>query len=496
MHWCARTLCNRAVVRYFHLESNRWLGHDVSPGEKYGSAIHVKMSKLFTRPAGVVVACTVGNAVSVTPMVYTVFGLFLIPISTEFNWPRASVSFVLFIIAVAGAISYPIIGRLIDRHGARPVILTGNVLFAASVACVSLVEASRLQFYSAYALIGITAAIPSSVMFTKVIAGWFDQNRGLFLGIAGGLGNGVGAALSPLFAYALLSHYGWRVGFQGIGAAIILIGFPALYLLLKDPPQTTARAEAGSPEDTGGLTLAEAGSPEDTGGLTLAEAGRPEDTGGLTLAEAGPPEDTGGLTLAEALKTRTFWIILAAIALGAGCMTAIFAHVVPMLLDRGVPAEQATTVLATFSLVTAGWQIGMGYMLDRIPKPWIAAPFYLLALVGLVLLESTSSYPLLLLSGMLMGLGLGTEYGVLPYFLSRYFGVKHYGAISGSMYAVIVLTQGLTPFLMDLVFDMTGAYDSAIFAICIGLVAGAVLITRLIPFHAVLGGRAKSVLHS
>ena len=482
------------------------------------------MSKLFTRPAGVVVACTVGNAVSVTPMVYTVFGLFLIPISTEFNWPRASVSFVLFIIAVAGAISYPIIGRLIDRHGARPVILTGNVLFAASVACVSLVEASRLQFYSAYALIGITAAIPSSVMFTKVIAGWFDQNRGLFLGIAGGLGNGVGAALSPLFAYALLSHYGWRVGFQGIGAAIILIGFPALYLLLKDPPQTTARAEAGSPEDTRGPVPAEAGSPEDTRGPVPAEAGPPEDTrgpvpaeagppedtrgpvpaeagppehtGGLTLAEAGPPEDTGGLTLAEALKTRTFWIILAAIALGAGCMTAIFAHVVPMLLDRGVPAEQATTVLATFSLVTAGWQIGMGYMLDRIPKPWIAAPFYLLALVGLVLLESTSSYPLLLLSGMLMGLGLGTEYGVLPYFLSRYFGVKHYGAISGSMYAVIVLTQGLTPFLMDLVFDMTGAYDSAIFAICIGLVAGAVLITRLIPFHAVLGGRAKSVLHS
>ena len=78
---------------------------------------------------------------------------------------------------------------------------------------------------------------------------------------------------------------------------------------------------------------------------------------------------------------------------------------------------------------------------------------------------------------------------MLPYFLSRYFGVKHYGAISGSMYAVIVLTQGLTPFLMDLVFDMTGAYDSAIFAICIGLVAGAVLITRLIPFMPSLGAR-------
>ena len=399
---------------------------------------------LFSRPTGVVVACTVGNGVSVTPMVYTVFGLFLIPIATEFDWSRSAVSFVLFIIAVAGAISYPIVGRLIDRYGARPVILTGNVLFAASVASVSLVEASRFQFYTAYALIGISAAIPSSVMFTKVIAGWFDQRRGLFLGIVGGLGNGIGAALSPLFVFALISSYGWRAGFQGIGAAIILIGFPVLYLLLRDPPQGVARTETEH------------------------------------------LEKTAGLSLAEALKIRTFWIILAAIALGAGCMTAIFAHVVPMLLDRGVPAAQATTVLATFSLVTAGWQIGMGYMLDRFPRPWIAAPFYLLALAGLILLESTNSYPLLLLSGMLMGLGLGTEYGVLPYFLSRYFGTRHYGAISGSMYGVIVLTQGLTPFLMDLVFDITGTYDPAIIVICIGLVAGAILITRLLPFKTVL----------
>ena len=402
---------------------------------------------LFTRPAGVVVACTVGNGVSVTPMVYTVFGLFLIPIATEFGWPRAGVSFVLLIIAIAGAIGYPIVGRMIDRYGARPVILTGNVLFAASVASVSLTEASRIQFYSAYALIGITAAIPSSVMFTKVIAGWFDQRRGLFLGIAGGLGNGIGAALSPLFVYALISSYGWRAGFQGIGAAIILIGFPVLYLLLRDPPR------------------------------------------GVSRSATEHLEKTAGLSLTEALRTTTFWIILAAIALGAGCMTAIFAHVVPMLLDRGVSARQATTVLATFSLVTAGWQIGMGYMLDRIPRPWIAAPFYLLALAGLILLESTSSYPLLLLSGMLMGLGLGTEYGVLPYFLSRYFGTRHYGAISGSMYGVIVLTQGLTPFLMDLVFDVTGNYDIAIIAICVGLVLGAILITRLLPFHTVLSTR-------
>lgn len=399
--------------------------------------------KPFSKPAGVVLACTVGNAVSITPMVYTVFGLFLIPISTEFDWPRSAVSFVLLIVAVTGAMSYPVIGRLIDRYGGRKIILFGNVAFAVSVACVSLIEASRLQLYAAYALVGIAGAIPSSVMFTKVIAGWFDRNRGLFLGIVGGLGNGVGAAVSPLFVYMLLANYGWRVGYQGIAAAILLIGFPVLFILLHDPARAVAREAAANP-------------------------GQPD-----------------GMTLAQARATGTFWIILAAIAIGAGCMTAVFAHVVPMLLDRGLPADQATTVLATFSLVTAAWQIGVGYLLDRVPRPWIAAPFYLAALAGLILFESTSNYPQLILAGTLMGLGLGTEYGVLPYFLSRYFGVRHYGAISGVTYGVIVLTQGITPFLMDLVFDLRGSYDAAVVVIGAGLVCGALLILRLLPFDVV-----------
>jgi len=397
-------------------------------------------------PSGVVVACTVGNAVSITPMVYTVFGLFLIPISAEFAWPRSVVSLVLFIVAVAGAASFPIVGRLIDRLGGRRVILFGNVAFALSVACVSLIEASRFQLYAAYALVGVAGAIPSSVMFTKVIAGWFDRNRGLFLGVAGGLGNGLGAALSPLFVNFLIVSYGWRGAYQGIALAILLIGFPVLLLLLRDP---------GKPKS------------------------RDADPGGAHAE---------GKTLAQARSTRAFWIILAAIALGAGCLTAVFAHVVPMLLDRGLDSARATAVLATFSLVTAGWQIAVGYLLDRIPRPWIAAPFYLAALAGLILFESTSSYPQLILAGALMGIGLGTEYGVLPYFLSRYFGVRHYGAISGTMYSVIVLTQGVTPFLMDLVFDLSGSYDAALIAIGAGLLAGALLILRLQPFDVVARG--------
>jgi MFS family permease len=395
--------------------------------------------KLLSRPAGVIVACTVGNAVSITPMVYTVFGMFLIPIATEFAWPRAAVSFSLLVVAVASALGYPVIGRLIDRYGARPVILAGNILFAAAVACASLIGASRLELYFVYGLIGIAGAIPSSVMFTKVIAGWFDRNRGFTLGIVGGVGNGVGAALSPLLVAALLMHYGWRGSYLGIAAVILLIGFPILFVLLRDPP--------GFYNDVS------------------------VDSGTVS-----------GMTLVQARSTGTFWIILVAIAIGAGCMTAVFAHVVPLLLDRGLGEDRATAVLATFATVTAVWQVGVGRLLDRIPRPWIAAPFYLAALAGLILFNATERFPLLLAAGALMGLGLGTEYGVLPYFLSRYFGVRHYGSISGMIYAVIVLAQGLTPFLMDLSFDQSGSYRASIVVIGAGLIASALLILRLRPF--------------
>jgi len=388
------------------------------------------------RPAGVVFSCTVGNLVGVTPMVYTVFSLFLIPISTEFGWPRAAVSIVLLIIAIAGALSYPIVGRMIDRYGARPVILTGNLLFAASVALVSLSSASHIQFYLSYALLGVAAAIPSSVSFTKVIAGWFDRNRGLLLGFVGGVGNGVGAAISPVFVKMLLMTYDWRGAMLGLAIAIVVIGLPVLFGFLRDPPKT-----------------------------------------GKKTVEA-----TEGMTLAEARKTSTFWLILIAIAMGAGCVTAVFAHVIPMLVDRGIGMDKAITVLITFSIVTAFWQVGVGYALDRISKPWIAAPFYLAAMAGLLMLEYSDNYPQLLLAGLLLGLGLGTEYGVLPYFLSRYFGVRHYGAISGVVYGVIVLTQGVTPFLMDLNYDSSGNYRLAITVICSALLLGAFLLTRLRPF--------------
>ena len=141
----------------------------------------------LSRSTGVVFASTVGIALGLTSTVQTVFSLFLVPISNEFETSRSSVSAVLLLIALSNALIYPLIGRFADRFGARIIIMTGLLIFVLSVACASLVQ-SLIHLYAVYFMIGVSGSVLGPILFTKIIAGWFDNNRGFYLGVIGGVG--------------------------------------------------------------------------------------------------------------------------------------------------------------------------------------------------------------------------------------------------------------------------------------------------------------------
>lgn len=373
-----------------------------------------------------------------------VFSLFLVPLSEEFKVPRAEVSVVLLIVALTNAIVYPLVGKLADRIGARFIIVSGICLFSSSLFLVSKVE-NITQLYVVYGLMGMSGSALGPILFTKIIAGWFDAKRGFFLGFVGGVGNGVGSTLMPIYVFNLISEGGWRYGYQGLSFVVLLMGLPFVLLLLRDPPSESS-------------------------------------------VENNFEQGQSGLTLFEAATIRTFWIFISAIALCTGCLISVFTHVVPVLADIGIETQDATAVLATFALVTVIAQVIVGGFLDKVGRPLAIAPLFVLAAGGVLIFSTTTSLSLLFLSASLMGLGLGAEFGLLPYGISRYFGLRHYGTISGVMYSIVAITNGCMPVLMDIAYDTWGNYDFGLQLAALSMIVGALLISGL-PKFTPLGAR-------
>ncbi|MFT4089962.1 MAG: MFS transporter [Asticcacaulis sp.] len=407
------------------------------------------------RPArGVVIAATVGNMVSMTTAVSSVFGVFLVPIADGYGWPRAQVTGVLGLIALVSVIAYPIAGRLIDRYGARRMLIIGHVLFGLSLLTIGLNNGDLWRFYVIFGLAGAIGALPSASMFSKLISEWFDEKRGLMLGIANGLGNGIGATLMPVMAALFLGFFGWKTSYVLIGVMVLAIGFPVLFSLLKEAPHTT------------------------------------QDQTYLSSVK--------GLTLREASATPAFWLILTTLGLGAGALTAIFSHIVPVLTDRNISLGLATGVMSVLALTCAAGQIGIGAILDRLRSPRLIAPAFVIAAASLFQLETGQTALWLIPAGIGLGIGLATAFGALPYFISRYFGLKHFGAITGLIYAMVMLAQGMTPLLMDIWYDHFGSYTGAIHITQIVLICIAGLILALPAFRdtTVNPGRAHNTLHT
>lgn len=393
--------------------------------------------ELTRRQTGVLAACTVGNAASMTPAVHAVFGTFLIPLSAEFGWPRAAISVVLTIMALTGAVIYPLAGRFADAHGARRLLIVATSLYGVAIALLSRVDGALWHFYLVFFAVSLFGSVAATPIYAKVIAEWFAAGRGTALGIGSGLGNGIGSVLFPALAAVVIGRFGWRAGYVAIGGTILLVALPTLLLLLRDAPR---RAAIEAPEGK-------------------------------------------GLTLREAMRRPHFWVIAVAVACGAGCTTAIFSHVVPILADRGYGLDLATTVLSVFALTTSGWQIMCGRLLDRFPSPRMAMPMTALAVVGLALLGFGEGTAALLLGGVLLGIAMGTQYGVLPFFVGRYFGTRAFGAIIGLMYSAVIAAQGVTPILLDLGYDLQGGYRGGVVVAC-AVLAGATALFAALPRYA------------
>lgn len=167
------------------------------------------------------------------------FGVFQIPIASEFGWPRAEFSLAIAIQNLAWGIGQPIFGALAERFGDRKAIIGGALLYALGLVLSSFAT-MPYQHHLLEILVGFgIAGTGFGVILAVVGRASSDENRSLSLGIATAAGS-AGQVFGAPMAAALLAYFPWQSVFV-IFAVLILCALFALPLMRT--PALASRAE-------------------------------------------------------------------------------------------------------------------------------------------------------------------------------------------------------------------------------------------------------------
>jgi MFS family permease len=398
----------------------------------------------------IVLVAGVGLSLNYGPIIAATFGVFLKPLSQEFGWSRTGISlaFSLANLVMSGAL--PLIGRLVDRLGARKVILPSVLIFGLGVMSFYFLSAHLWHFYAIYLLLGGVISGTLSA-YSKVVSRWFDQKRGLALGLAMA-GMGVGAFIMPPLAQALITTVGWRQAYVFLGLLVMGITMPVVGLFLKETPQRM------------GLW------PD---GAMVAPAA------GVAKRDGQEP----GLSGREAWHTSAFWLMVGAFFLQSVGFHGYYIHLVPLLTDHGVSAQSAAMVMSLGAVGGMLGRVGGGYLLDRFFAPYVAVCFFCGSALGIFLLWSGAGGGLAFVAAFLGGLGVGAEFDIIAYMVSRYFGLRAFGEIYGYVFAAFTLGGVIGPPLMGIGFDSTGSYSPVLGGFVVTTLMAVGLMTQLGPYR-------------
>jgi cyanate permease len=265
-------------------------------------------------------------------------------------------------------------------------------------------------------------------------------------------GIGLGAALVPQYAQWLISNFGWRTAYVGLGFLTLMVAFPAVFLFINEPGKE--KATAGVPR----------------------------------VPPSSSENRLPDLEVREALGGRRFWLIACALMLVSTVTQGMVVHTVPLLTDKGYSPETAATLMIAVGLSTMAGRLLSGYLVDKIFAPFVAASFFLLPCLGIYLLESTISP----VAGIItLGLASGTEIDMIGFLTSRYFGMKRFGQLYGYLFASFVVGSAFGPYMMGLAFERLHSYEPALWSFGAFMLLASTLILCLGPYRYPAKGQAQ-----
>ena len=373
--------------------------------------------------------------------------IFLDALCSARGWSRASVSGATTLYFLTSGATGTLIGRAVDRHGARGWIVAGALLMAAGVLAVGRVQTLE-GLYLVYVLTALGFGMSSGVPINAVLARWFVARRGRALSFAQ-TGVSVGGMILVPVASSLVERGGLELAVAWLAAIVVVVTLPVVAFVLRwDPRDHGLEPDGGSTESSRGGLLSDS---------VQRRVWRRR----------------------EVMRTTSFWLLAVTFGVMLFHQTAFLIHELAFLRDWiGDLAPYAVSVTAFGSVVG---RLIVGTFADRVEKRALSQGIFLFQAVALVALISTEHPATVLASAFLFGLTIGNVYMMQSLLVAELFGMVSFGAVFGMLQFFTTMMGALGPAALGILSERMGGYVPAVRTLVIIPVFAAVLLALLRP---------------
>lgn len=391
-------------------------------------------------------AAVAGAAVVTAGAFTTVPGLLVTPLHEEYAWERGQIALAASVNMVLFGLTAPFAAALMDRIGARRVVM-GALLLVAAGALLTGVMTRPWQLVAYWGvLIGLGSGCLTMTFAAGITARWFDRRRGLVTGALSSSSHLGQLLFLPLLAWSV-GRFGWRP--PVVTLALVALAVAALvFLLLREHP-----ADVGA---------------------------KPYGARGFVPRPPPVPGAAGRAlrVLLRAARTGPFWLLAGMFALcGASTNGIMWSNWAPAAHDHGMRATAAASLLSLVGIFSALGALLAGWLTDRFdPRRLLTVCFAVRALTLLALplvFAAEVTAPMLLFVAVYGLVDVATVPPVIE--LARRVYGEDGPVVFGWTNAAHQLGAGASAYLGATARDVLGSYDVVWAALAVGCLAAALL---------------------
>ena len=347
----------------------------------------------------------------------------------HFGWSRTYVSGIYSAATLVSGLLIFSMGRLIDRFGHRTMAVVVGLSLGLACLWSSFIFTPWMLFV-AFLLLRYFGQGSMMILPVTLIPQWFVKKRGIALSIAY-LGNVMAFAMFPPINNWIINNWGPEAAWMFWAFALLFLFTPITYLFIRNKPEHI------------GLSPYHDASAENNGQKKY--------------------EDSW--TLKESSRAKQFWLILFCRALPPMIETGIIFHMVSIMGERGILPSTTAFIMTTMAVVSFLATFLAGFIADRVKAHYILAASFLVQIVAMLLLLTSSSVFIAFTFGILWGITMGFEKIAGMIIWPNYFGREHIGSIIGVERATGIVSSALGPVLFGFAFDQLSGYREMIIVV-------------------------------